>query len=823
MTEKTSPTRRQFLAAAAPAAAAAAVLRPADLAAQAAASIPSLRIPSEIPAALGEAPVAPAFEGNGMMGADVFAKLCKDEGLAAMFCCPGNYTVTHAIAAAGIPSYGGRTEGTMAAAADGYARATGEVVACSGTEGPGFTNMITSIASAYYARIPLLVLASNVQLTSEDRETGIQAMYQQPITEGIKKYGKRMILPNRVHEYGAYAFRELKTGVPGPVHLDFPGEVARQRFKDPGQLTDYYDRSKYRTESRAVPSAADVAKVVDLIAKAERPLLIAGHGVFHRKAWAPLVTAVEKNDIAVVTSGPMRGHFPDDHRLSASLSPRAFMSADLIVFVGQYSMPSPNEYRVNPDVKAVRVHPEGGDLGRNWPLELGVVGDELAFLEALANALPRRSRATWVSEVAAARKTYEDELARNHQNGVKWSADTGALHPSVIGKELHDFLYKGKIDPKQTLSGWGGFSWQRTTVPFLRAQSSGAGDRLPVSVRRDRSRPGDDDRRGDGGQGRHRPAAAVQRGAERLPHDRRRHGLHAHGARYGGEVQGSADHPRLQQQLLGHLDDDSRHAASGAPASLPGKHPLRPDRGEPRRVRRLRADAGRVARGAAAGVRRRVEAGAAGPDQRAGEEGIQFGARVPAGRRHGIRTRHYRLPALMPARGSRRATPRRARRLNPASAVETILRGYVDRGVFRSLGAGTPRGAQTAFTIVWHHGRSFRLIVDRAARTVSFPSVLPAIPARSPMLGELRRFTRQFTSAELPPHRRVDPAKGRLRLASRRAGVSLSLTVIRGEWEYCARRLVHIAHEIYMVFLPDGPYQEYRVEKLGLDPDAVWT
>ena len=173
----------------------------------------------------------------------------------------------------------------------------------------------------------------------------------------------------------------------------------------------------------------------------------------------------------------------------------------------------------------------------------------------------------------------------------------------------------------------------------------------------------------------------------------------------------------------------------------------------------------------------------------------------------------------MPARGPRRA----ARRANPAGAVEAILRGYVDRGVFRSLGAGTPRGAQTAFTIVWHHGRSFRLIVDRAVRTVSFPAVLPAIPARSPMLGELRRFTRQFTSAELPPHRRVDPAKGRLRLASSRAGVSLSLTVIRGEWEYCARRLVHIAHEIYMVFLPDGPYQEYRVEKLGLDPDAVWT
>src|SRR5688500_13646844 len=221
------PTRRQFLAGAAPVVAAAVALGPRDLLAQAAPSMPSLRIPKEIPAALSEAPFVGTFEGKGMTGAEVFAQLCKKAGLAAMFCCPGNYTVTHAIAAAGVPSYGGRTEGTMAAAADGYARATGEVVACSGTEGPGFTNMITSIAAAYFARIPLLVLASNVQLAGEDREAGIQAMYQQPITEGIKKYGKRMILPNRVHEYGAYAFRELKTGVPGPVHLDFPGEVAR--------------------------------------------------------------------------------------------------------------------------------------------------------------------------------------------------------------------------------------------------------------------------------------------------------------------------------------------------------------------------------------------------------------------------------------------------------------------------------------------------------------------------------------------------------------------------------------------------------------------
>lgn len=470
------PTRRQFLLSAAPAAAAAAAgaaFAPGKLMAQGAPSIPSIKIPKELGTSMGEAPFVGTFEGNGMTGAEIFAQLCVKENLAAMFCCPGNYTVIHAVAAAGIPSYGGRTEGSMAAAADGYSRATGEVVACSGTEGPGFTHMIMPISAAYFARTPLLVLASNVQLSGEDREAGIQAMYQQPLTTGIKKYGKRMILPNRVHEYGGYAFRQLKTGIPGPVHLDFPGEVARARFNDPGLLTDYYDKSKYRSESHSAPAAADVAKAVDLIAKSERPLLIAGHGVFHRRAWDAVKLAAEKNELAVCTSGPMRGHFPDDHRLSASLSPRALMSADLIIFVGQYTMPSPSDYRVNPDIRTIRVNPTGEDLGRNWPLDLGIVSDELAFLEALGNSLPRRKRDGWTAELASARQTYEKELDGYYQKGAGYTVKTGTVHPAVIGHELHELLYKGKIDPLQTLTGWGGFTCQRFVTPMLRANRPG--------------------------------------------------------------------------------------------------------------------------------------------------------------------------------------------------------------------------------------------------------------------------------------------------------------------------------------------------------------
>ena len=110
--------------------------------------------------------------------------------------------------------------------------------------------MINAIAAANAARSPVLVLASNMTIANEDTEAGIQLGYQQPTTEGLKKYGKRLITPKRIHEYGAYAFRQLRTGVPRPAHLDFPAEVTRARFEKPGDVEYYYDKAKYRTTGR---------------------------------------------------------------------------------------------------------------------------------------------------------------------------------------------------------------------------------------------------------------------------------------------------------------------------------------------------------------------------------------------------------------------------------------------------------------------------------------------------------------------------------------------------------------------------------------------
>ncbi len=405
-------------------------------------------------------------------GADIFAKTCKDEGLAALFCCPGNYDIITSIAQAGIPAYGGRHEGSMCSAADAFIRVTGEVAAASGTEGPGFTCMISAIAAANAARTPLLVLASNSTFASEDTEQIIQGGYQQPTTEGLKKYGKRIISKERVHEYAGYAFRQLKTGVPRPVHLDFVSEVTgrESRVDSELDLAGYYDKSKYRTTSVPHPDPADIDTLIDLLKKAKRPMIVANMGVFYSKAWDILLQVAEKGNIPVVEAGPMRGHFSDGYPLSASTAPNAIGSVDLAILVGQYCMPTVGEYPFDIDCKYVRIDPGAEDIGRNLPIDLGIVANERVALEALYNKLPKMNFDSWVAEVAAARLAFEKE---NDEHYKKWLGYTDAIHPAVIATELSNFLYKGDIPEDQVTVVSGGFGIGRYTRRRLRAYRPG--------------------------------------------------------------------------------------------------------------------------------------------------------------------------------------------------------------------------------------------------------------------------------------------------------------------------------------------------------------
>ena len=410
-----------------------------------------------------------------LTGAQVFGKLCKEENVAGLFTCPGNYTVMHAIAEEGIPCWGGRDERSTAHAADAYARCTGEVTACNGTEGPGFTNMITAMGSANAARTPLLVLASNMSLAEEDTEARLQnsSPYQQWTSEGMKKYGKRLIDPNRVWEYAGYAFRNLKTGEPGPVHLDFVAEVHAAWFDGPENLVRNWNKARYRTEHKPHPSPQAIAEAVDLIRQAERPIVVASTGVFYHKAWEALWQFAERAEIPMVSTGPSMGHVPADHRLSACAAPGAFPSADLIIYVGQYNMPpagTPGGFAFSPDAKIIQIEPVPEKIGRNVPASVGIVSDERLALEALADAVPRMTHPAWIAEIEAARAEFEEENASYYS---RYRDFEEAVHPAVIAHDLAEFLYRSDIPKEQTTVASGGFGIARYTRRWLRAYRPG--------------------------------------------------------------------------------------------------------------------------------------------------------------------------------------------------------------------------------------------------------------------------------------------------------------------------------------------------------------
>ena len=426
-----------------------------------------IKIPEEFTLSTKVPPAKVTFP---MSGAQVFARVCKEEGLAALFCCPGNYNVINAIAMEGIPAYSGRNEGSMCHAADAFIRVTGEIAAASGTEGPGFTDMICAVAAANAARTPLLVLASNMSLNTEDTEAGIQLQYQQPATEGLKKYGKRLITPSRVHEYAGYAFRQLRSGVPRPVHIDFPSEVYRAQFKSAADLTYYFDKSKYRTDSKPYPAPKDISAAVDMLKNAQRPIIVSSNGVFYNRAWDALKKLAEKAQIPVVESGTVKGQISDAHPLSANAAPGALASADVVLLVGQYSMPTIGEFAFGPDAKYIRVDPCAEDIGRNLPIDLGIVSCEKSALEALADAIPKASHESWVAEVAAARKKFEEETDGFYKLGLSYK---DAVHPAVIAKELGDFLYRGNIPKEDTTVVSGGYGIARYTRRWLRGYRPG--------------------------------------------------------------------------------------------------------------------------------------------------------------------------------------------------------------------------------------------------------------------------------------------------------------------------------------------------------------
>jgi hypothetical protein len=155
------------------------------------------------------------------------------------------------------------------------------------------------------------------------------------------------------------------------------------------------------------------------------------------------------------------------------------------------------------------------------------------------------------------------------------------------------------------------------------------------------------------------------------------------------------------------------------------------------------------------------------------------------------------------------------------AVVTATLENYARRGVFRGFSEAARSKSAVEYRLRWHHDQVFELIFDVAKNTLRFPRLLPSVVSGSEMPKELQRFVESRHSDEVVEHRRIDKSKAQARVQNHKGSVALSVRIKDGDDEYATRKLIHLAHEIFLVFLMDGCYYDYLVENFDLDPDHI--
>ena len=150
----------------------------------------------------------------------------------------------------------------------------------------------------------------------------------------------------------------------------------------------------------------------------------------------------------------------------------------------------------------------------------------------------------------------------------------------------------------------------------------------------------------------------------------------------------------------------------------------------------------------------------------------------------------------------------------PLDVVRKSLRVYADRGIFRSLSEVKPHNGTQAFTFVWLGGRPLEFAVNTATATLTFQHLLPNVPAKSKMYSDLKRFLASRCDDDLPKHRRIDKKRAEVLCVNRRGDISLGLKVRNNQYAYGLKRLVNLAHEIFVQLNDSHP--DYMCENFDV-------
>jgi len=357
------------------------------------------------------------------------------EGVEAVFGIPG----THALPlfdalldAPRIRRVTARHEQGAAFMADGYARASGQIGVCLTSTGPGALNTLAAMGTAYTDSSPVFNIFSQIPSHSIGRDKGYLhelpdqlGMFAQ-VTGWRARADSVSAIPPLVHE----AFVHMRNGRPRPTALEIPVDV----LSGEGAVT-YVAKAARR---RVAPDPDSVAEAVRMLSDARKPLIWAGGGVIHSGASSELVRLAETLQAPVVCTRSGRGAVPDSHPLClGSLATRQAVreyvaTCDLLLAVGSRLDASDTaEWKLALPKTLVQIDIDPSEIGRNYPVALGMVSDAREALRGMNFALSRASleRASRASEVAQLKARVRGQLVARSQVAVRLLEDIRSALP----------------------------------------------------------------------------------------------------------------------------------------------------------------------------------------------------------------------------------------------------------------------------------------------------------------------------------------------------------------------------------------------------------
>jgi len=380
-------------------------------------------------------------DANVVSGGHLVAKALKAEGVDTIFTLCGGHIIDiyDGCLDEGIKIVDVRHEQTAAHAADGYARQTGRLGCVVTTAGPGCTNAVTGVATAFRSESPILHIGGQSAL-NQWKMGGLQDLPHVDLMRPITKFASTVMSTERVADMVSMAARECFAGAYGPSYLEIPRDVLDREIDISRAVLP--QAGHYRASVKSAGDPADIEKLADILVQAERPAILFGQQVWAARGHQEAIALLRGLDIPGYFNGAARGLLPpgDPHHFDRTRS-LAFGKADVIVIIG-----TPFDFRMGYGKRIsvptlVQVDMSYGTVGKNRDVSLGIVGHPGAICDAVLKAASgrlkndkRQLRRQWMKTLSDAEDAALEKLM------PMFKSEQTPIHPYRVAYEINEFL-----------------------------------------------------------------------------------------------------------------------------------------------------------------------------------------------------------------------------------------------------------------------------------------------------------------------------------------------------------------------------------------------